>query len=204
MTKRAGEKRYDRAYFDGWYRHSALGIGSRSSLKRSVALAVAAAESILDRPLRSVLDIGCGEGRWQPVLHALRPRASYLGIDSSEYAVRRFGRRRNLRLGTFGDLDQHRFEHPFDLVICSDVLHYLAPREIRRGLPELVDLTGGLALIEVFTRQDEVEGDLDGFHARAPGWYSRLFREAGLRAVGLQMYVHEEMAALLEAMDLPG
>jgi len=203
MNERSSFKRYDRAYFDGWYRRSELAIGSRAALRRSVALVVAATESILARPIRSVLDVGCGEGRWQPALHRIRPNASYLGIDSSEYAIRRYGGRRNLRLGSFEGLDEHRFERPFDLIVCSDVLHYLSPDQIGKGLPELVDLAGGVALLEVFTSKDEVEGDLDGFHARSPAWYRKIFRKAGLEPIGLQMYVHKEVAVALEAMDLP-
>ena len=204
MSERSSPKQYDRAYFDGWYRRSELAIGSRPALARSVALAVAATESILARPLRSVLDVGCGEGRWQPALQAIRPRASYLGIDSSEYAIGRYGGRRNLRLGSFEGLEEHRFDRPFDLIVCSDVLHYLTPAQIGKGLPELVDLTGGVALLEVFTEDDEVEGDMVGYHARSPAWYRKTFRKAGLQSIGLQMYVHEEVAATLEAMDLPG
>lgn len=51
-------KLYDRAYFDRWYRSG--GIGGAARLARKVALAVATAEYHLERPLRSVLDIGCG------------------------------------------------------------------------------------------------------------------------------------------------
>jgi SAM-dependent methyltransferase len=163
---------------------------------------VAATESILGRPLRSLLDIGCGEGRWQPVLRKLRPRASYLGIDPSEYAVSRFGARRNLRSGSFEKLELHVFDYPFDLVVCSDVLHYLSAKEIRRGVGALVELTGGVALLEVFTSADEFEGDTEGFHRRAPGWYRRLFEEAGLAPIGLQMYVPAEVAETLNALDL--
>ncbi|HKK92192.1 MAG TPA: hypothetical protein VJ925_02120, partial [Longimicrobiales bacterium] len=59
-------KSYDRAYFDRWYRgdHALKGEGE---LRRQVALAVAAAESVLNRSLASVLDVGAGEGRWQPI-----------------------------------------------------------------------------------------------------------------------------------------
>jgi SAM-dependent methyltransferase len=204
VSRPLSTKRYDQAYFDGWYRRSELAIGSRVALARSVALAVAATESILARPLRSVLDVGCGEGRWQPVLQRIRPKASYLGIDSSEYAVGRYGGRRNLRLGSYEGLEEHRFDRPFDLVVCSDVIHYLTPEQIGKGLPELVDLAGGVALLEVFTEEDEVEGDMVGYHARSPAWYKRIFRKAGLRPIGLQMYVHEEVGEVLEAMDLPG
>ena len=63
-------KTYDRAYFDRWYRHG--GIGHAARLARKVALAVATAEYHLERPIRSVLDIGCGEGAWRAPLRSLR------------------------------------------------------------------------------------------------------------------------------------
>jgi len=204
MSKIQPLKQYDQAYFDGWYRQSELAIGSRATLRRSVALAVAVTESILSRPVRTVLDVGCGEGRWQPALRRIRPNISYIGIDTSEYAVKRFGARRNLRLGSFERLADHRFARPFDLIVCSDVLHYLSPGQIQSGLPELVELTGGVALVEVFTTDDEIEGDLEGFHSRPAAWYRKTFKRAGLQAIGLQMYVHQEIAADLEALDLPG
>jgi predicted TPR repeat methyltransferase len=169
-----------------------------------VALSVAVAESILDRPVETVLDVGCGEGRWQPVLHRLRPDAVYLGLDSSPYVVERFGSERNLMRGSFGDLDLHAFDDPFDLVVCADVLHYLGDEEILAGIDTLADLVGGAAVVEVFTSDDPAHGDREGFHLRPPEWYRRVFRGAGLVAVGLQHYVHRETAELLEAMDHPG
>ena len=75
-------KRYDRDYFDRWYRKG--GIGGTRRLARKVALAVATAEYHLERPLRTVLDIGCGEGAWRAPLSQLRPHARYLGLVPSE------------------------------------------------------------------------------------------------------------------------
>ncbi|MEJ2538416.1 MAG: class I SAM-dependent methyltransferase [Gemmatimonadota bacterium] len=201
--RRAGGKAYDERYFDRWYRGREAPRGAEV-LARHVALAVAVAESILDRPLDSVLDVGCGEGRWQPVLHRLRPGASYLGIDPCGYAVERFGGSRNVTTGSFGELELHAFEDPFDLVVCADVLHYLPDVEILQGIDTLADLVGGAAVIEVFTSDDPALGDREGFHLRPPEWYRRVFRDAGLVAVGLQMYVHRETAEVLDAMDLPG
>lgn len=195
-------KSYDQSYFDRFYR----GPESRltpEALERNAALAVAMAESVLDRPLETVLDVGCGEGRWQPVLNGLRPGVSYLGIDSSEYAVERFGEERNLLTGSFEDLDAFAFEDPFDLVICSDVLHYLDKETILRGMDTLADLVGGVALLELFTSEDPVEGDREGFHMREAAWYRRVFEGAGLVPVGLQFYVHREIAEELDALDLP-
>jgi hypothetical protein len=47
-------------------------------MARKVALAVASAEYYLERPIRSVLDIGCGEGAWRAPLLKLRPKVEYL------------------------------------------------------------------------------------------------------------------------------
>lgn len=196
-------KTYDKAYFDRFYRGPDARL-TPEALARNAALAVAMAESVLDRPLESVLDVGCGEGRWQPVLRALRPDAAYLGIDSSEYAVERFGEERNLLTGSFDELDRFAFDDPFDLVICSDVLHYLDKETVLRGMDTLADLVGGVALLEVFTSEDPVEGDREGFHLREPIWYRRVFEGAGLVPVGLQFFVHREIAEGLDAMDLPG
>ena len=97
------DKTYDRSYFDRWYRDA--GIGGRQRLQRKVSLAVATAEYHLERPIRSVLDIGCGEGAWRAPLLKMRPKLRYLGFDSSDYAVQRYGPRRNLHFARFGDFD---------------------------------------------------------------------------------------------------
>lgn len=194
-------KRYDRDYFDRWYRGDEPPKGD-GELRRTVALAVSVAESILNRPIETVLDVGCGEGRWLPVLQELRPGVRYLGIESSEYAVERFGEDRNIRHGTFAELGQHVFEEPFDLVVCADVLHYLTKEEVLQGIGPLGDLVGGAACLETFTEEDAPDGDLDGFHARPAIWYRRVFESAELIPVGLQMYTHRELAEGLESLDL--
>ncbi len=137
------------------------------------------------------------------MIRRLRPEAAYLGIDSSEYAVERFGEHRNLRRGRFGDLGYHVFDEPFDLVVCSDVLHYLDDEEILTGIDALVDRTGGVAVIDIFTEEDDPEGDREGFHSRPAVWYRRVLEDAGLTAIGLQMYVPGEVAEVLETLDLP-
>src|SRR3546814_18282444 len=79
-----------------------------------------------------------------------------LCIDSSEYAVRRYGRSRNLKLARFGQLDSLRFGPSVDLLVCSDVLHYLPSAELKRGLSGFAELCHGVAFIEAFCRCDEI------------------------------------------------
>jgi SAM-dependent methyltransferase len=182
-------KAFDKRYFDKWYRTRRHKVRTRGDLARRAAAAVAVTELILERPVRRILDIGCGEGEWGTELLRIRPRARYTGIDPSDYAVGRFGARRSIRLGTFGDLATVPGLDSADLVVCADVLHYLAPGEIVRGARELGKRMSGVALLQAYVLGDELEGDLEGLTRRASSWYVRTFARAGLTALGLDFYV---------------
>jgi SAM-dependent methyltransferase len=194
-------KTYDRDYFDRWYRRG--GIGDIARLARKVALAVATAEYHLERPLLSVLDVGCGEGAWRAPLRKLRPKVDYIGFDSSEYAVSRYGRSRGLHLARFGDFEFLRPCGPVDLLVCSDVLHYLPTRELERGLPALADLCGGIAFIETFTREDQAVGDEDEFKSRPARFYRERLRATGLRPLGSHCWLSPAVVERATALELP-
>lgn len=196
------DKLYDAAYFQHWYRRADLGGAARRA--RKVALAVAAAEYYLERPIRSVLDIGCGEGAWRAPLMKLRPKIRYLGFDSSEYAVARFGRSRNLHPAAFGDFAWLRPCAPVDLLVCSDVMHYVADRELRAGLAGVAELTGGVAFLEAFAAEDAFEGDHEGFQPRPAQWYRRELGRHGLRPVGSHCWLGPALAAQASALEQAG
>jgi len=193
------EKRYDRAYFDHWYRGRNR-VSTKDDVRRKVSLAVAECEYFLHRKLRSVLDAGCGEGAWQPHIKALRPSAKYLGLDPSDYAVERFGAKRNIRKASFAELASARLRGPYDLVICSDAMHYINDDDLRAGLPELVRVSGGVLFLEVLTAEDDIIGDLNGMIRRPAAWYRKLFEKAGLTEAGpytwLAPDLREDAAAL--------
>lgn len=176
-------KQYDRQYFEKWYRNPRTRVSTSAEVRRKVVLAVAAAEYFLRRGLRTVLDVGCGEGSWREHLRELRPRVAYLGLDPSEYVVERFGRARNIRRATFGELPSLGLRG-YDLVVCSDVLHYVDEREIRPGVAEIARLTEGVAFLEVLTKEDDIIGDLHGLIRRPAAWYRRLFASAGMTPAG--------------------
>jgi SAM-dependent methyltransferase len=197
-------KQYDRAYFDRWYRHPALRVTGKQVLERKVRLAVATAEYYLGRPLRSVLDVGCGEGAWRAPLLQLRPSLHYRGIDPSAYAVARHGARRNLQQVRFGQLEHLRFGPAVDLLVCSDVMHYVPTRELQRGLSGFRELCHGVAFLETFTREDDPDGDREGFIPRRERWYRRAFADAGFLACGSHCWLSPALAdeaAALERAD---
>ncbi len=184
-------KRYDRAYFDKWYRSRTHRVHDRDEVRRKIALAVATAEYFLRRPLRTVLDVGCGEGAWYPHLRALRPNVRYAGIDPSDYTVARFGAERNITKGSLTELRNRSGK--YDLVVCSDVLHYVPDAELRRGITHLHRLTGGLAFLEVLTKEDEIIGDVEGLIRRPATWYREVFANAGYVQAGPYCWVPERL-----------
>ena len=195
----ASPKTYDRAYFDRWYRNG--GIGGSARLTRKVALAVATAEYHLERPVRTVLDIDCGEGALRAPLLKLRPKLQYLGFDSSEYAIRRYGARRNLHFARFGDFAALRPCAPVDLLVCSDVLHYLPTRELDRGLPGVAALCAGVAFLETFATEDEAEGDEHDFQRRPARFYRGRFAQLGFRALGSHCWLSPALAEDAAALE---
>lgn len=195
------DKIYDREYFDHWYRDGPHAVSSKGELARKVGLAVSQAEYYLGRPIRNVLDVGCGEAAWRAPLLALRPALSYRGLDSSEYVVRRYGRTRNVGLARFGQLEHLRFDMRFDLIVCSDVLHYLKAAEIRRGLTGVVEMLEGVAFLELFTTGDDPVGDTEGFQRRSAAWYLRSFREAGLLPCGSHGYLGPRLERHISALE---
>ena len=195
-------KVYDKKYFDGWYRKRDL--GGAAALARKVALAVAVAEYHLGRPLKSVLDVGCGEGAWRAPLLRLRPKLRYLGVDNSDYAIERYGARRNLHWMPFGDLAALPLSESVDLLVCSDVMHYLPDDELLRGLKEFPRLCHGVAFLEVFAEGDEIVGDLVGLQRRPAAWYRKAFARAGFTPAGSHAYLSAALAARATALELPG
>lgn len=201
MKKLPDEKIYDRAYFEQWYRQRKL--ASAADLQRKVTMAVAVAEYHLGRPLSSALDVGCGEGAWRAPLLKLRPKLHYFGVDASEYAIERYGRRRNLHYCAFADLPALPLSQPVDLLICSDVLHYLPDAELQRGLGEFSRLCDGVAYLECHTESDDIVGDFHGLIQRSAAWYRKQFMRAGWTACGSHLYLGKELRERATALELP-
>lgn len=193
--------RYDKAYFDKWYRHPRHRVKSGAELRRQVAFVVRMAEWILERPVRTVLDVGCGEGQWLLALRKLRPHVHYDGVDPSEYAVGRYGKRRNIQLGGIEELDALALRPKYDLVVCVGMLNYLEAPVLVNGLHQLAARTGGLAYLELFTRADSIEGDTTWLTPKPAPWYRHAIHAAGLRSVGMHGYVPREAMSRIAELE---
>lgn len=194
-------KSYDRDYFERWYRDPDDRVSTRDSLERKARMAIAVTEFLIGRRVRTILDVGCGEAPWFPIVRRLRPNASYTGIDSSDYVLERFGSKRNIRRGTLGELGTMRLRRDVDLIVCADVLQYVDTPELERGLRAIRRLLGGVAYVEAFASEDRMEGDRAGWHERTAAQYRRLFRRAGLTQCGPYCYTNLDELDMLNAFE---
>ena len=194
-------KQYDQSYFDRWYRNPRHKVTTAAAVRRKVRLVLGIAEVLLERPVKRILDVGCGEAPWRAHFLDERPKAEYVGIDSSDYVVERFGRTRGIRHGTFGTVGQVGLTERFDVIVCCDVLQYVRAEEMGPGLRAIAALLDGVAYLEAFTNVDELEGDKRHWHQRTPAWYRHAFRDAGLTAVGMHGYVGEKLRGATLALE---
>jgi len=165
-------------------------------------MVVGVAEHFLQREVRSVLDIGAGEGAWRSELRRLRPGIRYAGLDPSEYVVRRHGKRRNIRLGRFEDLPELPRGRGYDVIVCADVLQYVPTPALKRGVRHIASLLNGVTFLESYTTGDDMEGDLAGWHPRSKAEYRRVFADAGLVACGLHCYLTPKIAERAVELEL--
>lgn len=196
--------RYDKQYFEKWYRDQRHRVRTPAELERQVRFVLAMAEYLLNRPVRTVLDIGAGEGAWRPVLRRLRPRVRYWGVDSSSYVSRKHGARRNIAMGDAESLDEvPGLPDGADIVVCSSVLNYLTPPALRRALSHVAERTDGLAFLELYTGRDlaKIEGDTAPIGNRGAAWYRARLRDAGFIACGMHCYVTRRLASRITELE---
>ena len=157
---------YDKDYFDKWYRHPKHRVVTAAKTARKALLALAVAEYYLKK---------------------LRPRIRYTGVDPSPYAVRRFGKRRNILQGSFGNLPD--LAGSYDLIVCSDSLYYIPDDELIMGLHILAPRLAGVAFLEAYPHEAGLQGDTSGMHPRSAAFYRKIFRDAGLHPCGSHCYI---------------
>lgn len=194
-------KTYDREYFEQWYHDPARRVITPAAVARKARLVLGVAEALLERPVRRVLDVGCGEGAWREHLRRERPNLSYTGVESSAYVIERFGRTRDIRPGSFGTLADLALDGPYDVIVVCDVLQYVPDAELVPGLAAIAALLGGVAYLEAYAREDAIEGDRAGWHERSAAQYLAKFSRAGLVGVGMHCYVGEALRDHTAALE---
>lgn len=172
--------RFDRDYYRRFYFDDATAVTSRAEMHARGRL-IAAYVELIGCPVRSILDAGCGTGLLRPALKRALPRATYTGLEISDYLCERYG-------WVKGSIASYAPGRRFDLVVCYDVFQYLAARDAARGLANLGRLCRGVLYFTALTARDwrlncdQRYTDPD-VHLRDAEWYrqrlSRKFRPIG-------------------------
>jgi hypothetical protein len=194
-----GRATFDAAYYQRFYGCARTRVADRASTLRLAAFVVGYLRH-LRLPLRNVLDAGCGIGLWRDALRQLAPRASYLGLEVSDYLCARFGWTR----GSVADWNDGR-RH--DLVVCQGVLQYLDARAARAAVANLARLTRGVLYLEALTRGDWRENAdrarTDGnVHLRSARWY-RTALGAHFVPLGGGLHLARDSDAVLFELERP-
>jgi len=194
-------KQYDAAYFEQWYHDPERRVITPAAVARKVRLVLGVAEALLERPVRSVLDVGCGEGAWREHLRRERPSIRYTGVESSAYVVQRYGRTRDIRAGSFGTLADVGLDAPYDVIVVCDVLQYVPDAELMPGLRAIAESLGGVVYLEAYTTDDAIEGDRAAWHERSAAAYAKAFATSGLVGVGMHCWVGEALRENTAALE---
>ena len=137
---------FNKEFFDRFYRRSATRASTPEDFRRLSQFVFAYLE-YLEVEIGSVLDLGCGLGRWKKALVAYDSDIRYTGVDVSEYACRKYG-------WQHASVEDFRSAETYDLVICQDVLPYLAKDRLAAAVANIAHHCRGAAYIQVITRED--------------------------------------------------
>jgi 2-polyprenyl-3-methyl-5-hydroxy-6-metoxy-1,4-benzoquinol methylase len=178
---------FGRDYFERYYGRRDSRVASDDESTKLCRF-IHAYAAFLAFPVRSILDVGAGTGRFMRPLKKLWRDTRYTGIDLSEYACRTYGWQHKSIL----DLDRGRY----DLVLCHDVLQYLDRKDAVRGIERLAARCRGLLYFSAMTSEDWRENvdrsrsDRE-VHLRSTRWYRR---ELGrhFRNLGGGVFAHRD------------
>jgi len=109
-----------------------------------------------------------------------------------------------LRLLRFEQLAEQRFDETCDLLVCSDVMHYIPTPELLRGLSGFAEIGHGLAFMDLFARGDAFVGDREEFQPRTAAWYRKVFAKNGWYSCGSHCYLSRELLPRASQLELAG
>lgn len=190
---------FSAAYFRKFYLNAATRVVTAAEMHSRAAL-IASVLRQCRIPVRRILDAGCGIGLLREPFKKFLPRARYAGLEASEYLCGRFG-------WSFGSIVDFAARHPYDLVICYDVLQYLPDAEAARAIANFRRLSRAAVYVSALTTEDWRENcDRSrtdrAVHLRPGAWYRRRLNK-WFRYVGFGIWVRKDVTAILWEMERP-
>jgi len=168
------KERFDAAYYRRFYMRAATRAMSQPETERRAAL-VGSLVTQLEIPVKRILDVGCGLGWFKKPLLKSFPKASYQGVEYSQYLCDKMG-------WDHGSAVDYQGRGQFDLVICCDVIQYLNKRDAEMAIDNLARLCRGALFIHVPTTHDwktlmDPSGTDTKVHVRSAQWYRKNLNE---------------------------
>jgi 2-polyprenyl-3-methyl-5-hydroxy-6-metoxy-1,4-benzoquinol methylase len=188
---------FDQAYYQRFYFNRRTAVTSRAEMRARARL-ITSCVGYIGMPVAKILDAGCGVGLLRtPLLQGLK-RASYTGLEFSDYLCQRYG-------WLQGSIETYRTRERFDLVVCYDVLQYLSAAQARRAIANLTRLCRGALYFGALTREDWRDNCDQARTHRIPGlrpgsWYRRELSPA-FRPLGCGMWVKRDLPLTLWNLD---
>lgn len=181
-------RQFDRRYYDRFYGRNRP---RRRELEdtRKLCEFVCAYLHYIGQPVRNVLDLGCGLGLWRDAIAARHPKATYRGVEFSDYLCEEYG-------WEHGSVVDYPARRRFDLVICQDTVQYLSDRQASAAIRNLGRLTRGALYLSAPSTQDWREtvdpaiSDAD-VYKRPADWYRRRLHRH-FRNLGGGVFLHRD------------
>ena len=143
---RTDSQEFNKEFFDRFYRRQKTRASGPDDFRKLSQFVLAYLEYI-EVEVRSVLDLGCGLGRWKRALAAYDATIEYTGVDVSDYACQTYGWQR-------ASVEDFRSTDTYDLVICQDVLPYLPKDKLEAAVANITRHCRGAAYLQVITLED--------------------------------------------------
>ena len=188
---------FDLEYYRRFYFNRRTAVTSKAEMRARARL-IAGCVDYIGLPVAKILDAGCGVGMLRvPLLRSLT-RASYTGLEFSDYLCQRYGWNQ-------GSIETFRTRERFDLVICYDVLQYLSATAAQRAIANLARLCRGALYFGALTREDWRDNCDQSRTHRIPGlrpasWYRRELASA-FRPLGCGMWIKRDLPLTLWNLD---
>ncbi|MGE0115706.1 MAG: class I SAM-dependent methyltransferase [Steroidobacteraceae bacterium] len=165
---------FDAKYYRRFYLRAATRAMSQPETERRAAV-VASIVAQLELPVKRILDMGCGLGWFRQPLLSVFPKASYTGVEYSEYLCREYGWQQ-------GSVVDYAGRGQFDLIVCCDVLQYLDDKAATRAIDNLARLCRGALYLHIPTQRDwqtlmDPGGTDTNVHVRPGSWYQQRLRK---------------------------
>lgn len=189
--------RFDAAYYRRYYEDPNTRVADDAEM-RNLGDFVCAYLRYLDIDVVHALDMGCGLGRWKPVIERHFPDATYTGVEVSEYVAERYG-------WINASVTSYQPDRTFDLIICQDVFQYLSDAQAREGIASFGKWCSGILYFAALTQDDwdhNVDQSLtdDDAFLRTGRWYLKQLKKYFV-PIGGSLFLHKDADVVLFELE---